>query len=111
MEESESTSTMEPAVDAPASGYSPQSPESVNFAAELPEPADADPGLVPLTPEEIEGLHQRILQLPQASRRALTAAFREHFAVPRSARSIGDRITQRRHGAFIERFLEELEAA
>jgi len=66
-----------------------------------------DPSLLPLTAEEISGYHRRVLDLPPASRRELTHAFREHFLVPRSARSIGDRITQRQHGDFIERFLEE----
>ncbi|MBC1262381.1 hypothetical protein FQK07_14195 [Synechococcus sp. BSF8S] len=68
-----------------------------------------EPALLPLTPEEISGYHRRVLDLPQASRRELTNAFREHFQVPRSARSIGDRITQRQHGDFIERFLEEVQ--
>ena len=66
-----------------------------------------DPSLLPLTAEEIGGYHRRVLDLPPAVRRELTHAFREHFQVPRSARSIGDRITQRQHGDFIERFLEE----
>ncbi|MCX5933093.1 MAG: hypothetical protein NTW83_15115, partial [Cyanobacteria bacterium] len=66
-----------------------------------------DPSLLPLTAEEISGYHRRVLDLPPAVRRELTNAFREHFQVPRSARSIGDRITQRQHGDFIERFLEE----
>ena len=66
-----------------------------------------DPALLPLTAEEINGYHRRVLDLPPAVRRELTHAFREHFQVPRSARSIGDRITQRQHGDFIERFLEE----
>ncbi|MCP9915349.1 hypothetical protein [Cyanobium sp. ATX 6F1] len=66
-----------------------------------------DPALLPLTPEEISGYHRQVLDLPPAVRRELTNAFREHFQVPRSARSIGDRITQRQHGDFIERFLEE----
>lgn len=67
----------------------------------------SDPDLRPLAAAAIEALHQRILALPAAVRRELTAAFREHFQVPRSARSISDRISQQRHGAFIERFLEE----
>ena len=66
-----------------------------------------DSALLSLTPEEISGYHRRVLDLPQASRRELTNAFREHFQVPQSARSIGDRISQRQHGDFIERFLEE----
>jgi hypothetical protein len=70
-----------------------------------------DVALEPLTAQEIEATHQRILALPQAARRELTTAFREHFQVPRNARSIGDRITQHRHSAFIDRFLEEFEVA
>jgi hypothetical protein len=70
---------------------------------------DIDVALEPLTPQEIEATHQRILALPQAARQALTKAFREHFQVPRNARSIGDRITQHQHAAFIDHFLEECE--
>jgi hypothetical protein len=69
--------------------------------------ADLEVALEPLTPQEIEAAHQRILALPQAARQELTKAFREHFQVPRSARSIGDRITQHQHAAFIDHFLEE----
>ena len=71
--------------------------------------ADLDVALEPLTPKEIEATHQRILALPQAARQELTKAFREHFQVPRNARSIGDRITQHQHAAFIDCFLEECE--
>jgi hypothetical protein len=75
-----------------------------------PAPAtDLDVALEPLTPQEIEATHQRILALPQAARQQLTRAFREHFQVPRNARSIGDRITQHQHAAFIDHFLEECE--
>jgi hypothetical protein len=69
--------------------------------------ADGDPGLAPLTAEEVSEVHRRVLDLPQATRRELTTAFREHFQVPRNARSIGDRITQRQHSDFIALFLEE----
>ncbi|MEY3928955.1 MAG: hypothetical protein RLZZ516_665 [Cyanobacteriota bacterium] len=71
--------------------------------------ADLAVALEPLTPQEIEATHQRILALPQAARQQLTRAFREHFQVPRNARSIGDRITQHQHAAFIDHFLEECE--
>jgi hypothetical protein len=71
--------------------------------------ADLDVALEPLTPQEIEATHQRILALPQAARQELTKAFREHFNVPRNARSIGDRITQHQHAAFIDCFLEQCE--
>jgi hypothetical protein len=70
---------------------------------------DLDVALEPLTPQEIEATHQRILALPQAARQALTKTFREHFQVPRNARSIGDRITQHQHAAFVDHFLEECE--
>jgi hypothetical protein len=70
---------------------------------------DLDVALEPLTPQEIEATHQRILALPQAARQALTKSFREHFQVPRNARSIGDRITQHQHAAFVDHFLEECE--
>lgn len=69
--------------------------------------ADPDGALEPLTTEDIEAAHQRILALPLAARQELTKAFREHFQVPRSARSISDRITQQQHAAFIHHFLEE----
>ena len=69
--------------------------------------AVSDPTLAPLTPEEVSEVHRRVLDLPQAARQELTRAFREHFQVPRNARSIGDRITQRQHSDFISLFLDE----
>ena len=69
--------------------------------------ADGDPALAPLSPEEVSEVHHRVLDLPQTTRRELTTAFREHFHVPRNARSIGDRITQQQHSDFIALFLEE----
>jgi len=70
---------------------------------------DLDVALEALTPQEIEATHQRILALPQTARQELTKTFREHFQVPRNARSIGDRITQHQHAAFVDHFLEECE--
>jgi hypothetical protein len=69
--------------------------------------ADGDPALALLTPEEVSEVRRRVLELPQSARQELTKAFREHFQVPRNARSIGDRITQRQHSDFIALFLEE----
>ncbi len=69
--------------------------------------ADGDPALALLSPEEVSDVHRRVLELPQSARQELTKAFREHFQVPRNARSIGDRITQRQHSDFIALFLEE----
>ena len=90
---------------------------SIEEPAQQPKQEEGEPApvanlagaLEPLTAEEIETTHQRILALPQATRQQLTRAFREHFQVPRNARSIGDRITQHQHAAFIEHFLVECE--
>jgi hypothetical protein len=72
--------------------------------------AEGDPALLPLSEDEIGDCHRRILALPPNTRREFTNAFREHFAVPRSARSIGDRINQRQHGLFLEHFLAEAQS-
>ncbi len=81
--------------------------EDVVASEDPAQAAGHDVALEPLTAQEIDATHQRILALPQAARQELTKAFREHFLVPRNARSIGDRITQHQHAAFIDRFLEE----
>jgi hypothetical protein len=94
----------EPADVTVAADAAQSSPESHEESAPA---ADLDVALEPLTPQEIEATHQRILALPQAARQQLTRAFREHFQVPRNTRSIGDRITQHQHAAFIDHFLEE----
>ncbi len=93
--------------DQQANDSSPQEPVPLADSSADGSPADGDPGLAPLAPEEISEVHRRVLDLPQATRRELTTAFREHFQVPRNARSIGDRITQRQHSDFIALFLEE----
>jgi hypothetical protein len=90
-----------------ADDSAPQEPVPLADSSADGTPAVGDPGLAPLTPEEISEVHRRVLDLPQATRRELTTAFREHFQVPRNARSIGDRITQRQHSDFIALFLEE----
>ena len=95
-----------------AADHAPQHPPS----GAVPAPGSgtavpaADPGLEPLSPDEIGDCHRRILALPPNSRREFTNAFREHFAVPRNARSIGDRINQRQHGLFLEHFLAEAQS-
>ena len=90
---------------------SPSPEESLPLADTMGDgaPADGDSGLALLTPEAVSEVHRRVLDLPQASRQELTNAFRDHFQVPRNARSIGDRITQHQHAAFIDCFLEECE--
>ena len=105
-------------VEAERKGSKSLAPVGIADAPAGPEPSkqedtapvvDLDVALEPLTPQEIEATHQRILALPQAARQALTKTFREHFQVPRNARSIGDRITQHQHASFIDHFLEECE--
>lgn len=94
---------------APSAPESAPPPSSPSPGAEHSRPLD--PALLPLDAEAIQACHLRILALPAGTRRQLTTAFREHFQVPRSARSIGDRITQHRHLAFIELFLRECGSA
>jgi hypothetical protein len=73
-----------------------------------------DPALEPLTAEEISTLTGMLKELARNDREAwkqFSLAFREHFAVPRTARTITDRISQRRHAEFIDRFERELAAS
>lgn len=93
--------------DRQADDQSPQEPVPLADSRADGSPADDDPALAPLSPEEVSEVHRLVLEPPQASRQELTKAFREHFQVPRNARSIGDRITQRQHSDFIELFLAE----
>jgi hypothetical protein len=86
---------------------SPEESVPLTVSSDVDTPAGGDPGLAPLSPEAVSEVHRRVLDLPQATRRELTTAFREHFQVPRNARSIGDRITQRQHSDFIAMFLKE----
>ena len=104
-----------PAPEAQTEPARPSAPEGTPAASGASPVAERcrplDPALIPLEAEAIQACHQRILALPANTRRQLTTAFREHFQVPRSARSIGDRITQHRHLAFIELFLQECGSA
>lgn len=71
-------------------------------------PEAGDSGLEPLTDEEITTLHKFLGAMPQEARKRFTIEFRHHFRVPREARTIKDRITQRRHKDFIDVFEREL---
>ncbi|MCS5699094.1 hypothetical protein NZK32_08590 [Cyanobium sp. FGCU-52] len=71
-------------------------------------PAASDPGLEPLTADEIATLHKFLGAMPQEARKRFTVEFRHHFKVPREVRMIRDRITQRRHKDFIDLFEREL---
>lgn len=73
-----------------------------------------DPALEPLSAEEISTLTAMLKELARSDKEAwkrFSIAFRSHFEVPRTARTITDRITQRRHADFIDRFEQELAAA
>jgi hypothetical protein len=73
-----------------------------------------DPALEPLMAEEISTLTGMLKELARNDKEAwkqFSLAFREHFAVPRTARTITDRISQRRHAEFIDRFERELAAS
>jgi hypothetical protein len=84
--------------------------------AAVPTP-DGEPvalDLEPLSAEEIGTLTGMLKAMARSDKEAwqrFSAAFREHFAVPRTARTITDRINQRRHAVFIDRFDRELNAA
>ncbi|MDM7954097.1 MAG: hypothetical protein QUV07_12900, partial [Cyanobium sp. CZS 25K] len=71
-------------------------------------PVAGDPGLEPLTDDEISTLHQFLGAMSKEARKQFTIEFRHHFRVPREARTIKDRITQRRHKDFIDVFEREL---
>lgn len=73
-----------------------------------------DPALEPLSAEEISTLTAMLKELARSDKegwKRFSSAFRSHFEVPRTARTIVDRITQRRHADFIDRFEQELAAA
>ncbi|WP_255019180.1 hypothetical protein [Cyanobium sp. WKJ7-Wakatipu] len=71
-------------------------------------PEASDSGLEPLSDEEIATLHKFLGAMPQEARKRFTIEFRHHFQVPRTVRTIKDRITQRRHKDFIDVFEREL---
>jgi hypothetical protein len=106
-EESDVNPTQQACLDQQADGPAAEAPVPLADSSDDGTSADGDPALAPLTPEEVSEVRRRVLDLSQAARQELTKAFREHFQVPRNARSIGDRITQRQHSDFIELFLEE----
>ena len=72
------------------------------------QPVALDPGLEPLTQEEVATLHKFLAAMPPEVRKRFTIEFRHHFQVPKEARTIKDRITQQRHKAFIDVFEREL---
>ena len=86
----------------------------VTAAVPAPDGEPVAPDLEPLSAEEIGTLTGRLKAMARSDKEAwqrFSAAFREHFAVPSTARTITDRINQRRHAVFIDRFDRELNAA
>ena len=106
--------TAEPSSAAAAAGEpqpspSDAAPQQVASPAEEPE---HDPlGLEPLEPQEIATLTAMLKAMARSDKeiwKRFTIAFRSQFQVPSTARTITDRVTQRRHADFIDRFEREL---
>lgn len=79
--------------------------------AQQAEPPDDPPGLEPLEPQEIATLTAMLKAMARSDKeiwKRFTIAFRSQFQVPSTARTITDRVTQRRHADFIDRFEREL---
>ncbi len=114
----------------PQPGPSDSAPQQVASPAEEPEPEPVPtssspgpppatpaemppdpPGLEPLEPEEIATLTAMLKAMARSDKevwKRFTIAFRSQFQVPSTARTITDRVTQRRHADFIDRFEREL---
>lgn len=79
--------------------------------ADPAEPPNDPSGLEPLEPEEIATLTAMLKAMARSDKevwKRFTIAFRSQFQVPSTARTITDRVTQRRHADFIDRFEREL---
>ncbi|MFT5339113.1 MAG: hypothetical protein ACI9IO_000847 [Cyanobium sp.] len=103
---SASASSSEPAAESSLGGCNKEAAGGMREAS----PAD-DPDLEPLTADQISTLTAMLKAMARSDKEAwksFSIAFRDHFQVPRTARTITDRITQRRHADFIDRFEQEL---
>ena len=105
-------------VDPASASPAPAAPAAINApvtaAVPAPDGEPVSPDLEPLSAEEIGSLTGMLKAMARSDKEAwqrFSAAFREHFAVPSTARTITDRINQRRHAVFIDRFERELNAA
>lgn len=105
-------------VDPASASPAPAAPAAINAPVTaivpVPDGEPVAPDLEPLSAEEIGSLTGMLKAMARSDKEAwqrFSAAFRKHFAVPRTARTITDRINQRRHAVFIERFERELNAA
>jgi hypothetical protein len=104
---------VDPAVASPAPAALAALNAPVTAAVTAPDGEPVAPDLEPLSAEEISSLTGMLKAMARSDKEAwqrFSAAFREHFAVPRTARTITDRINQRRHAVFIDRFERELNA-
>ncbi len=96
------------AVDSPSAVGENEAPDDEWTTAAPSDQEAVDPALEPLSEAEIDTLHKVLAAMPPEERKRFTIAFRHHFQVPREARTIKDRITQRRHKDFIDLFEREL---
>ncbi|MCT0213089.1 hypothetical protein KQ307_06180 [Synechococcus sp. CS-1326] len=89
-----------------------QEPAPPPVAATTPVQPEHDPlDLEPLEPQEIATLTAMLKAMARSDKeiwKRFTIAFRAQFQVPSTARTITDRVTQRRHADFIDRFEREL---
>jgi hypothetical protein len=101
------------------SDAAPQPPTPAGEPEPVPTPTPAAPlqpehdplGLEPLEPQEIATLTAMLKAMARSDKeiwKRFTIAFRSQFQVPSTARTITDRVTQRRHADFIDRFEREL---
>lgn len=90
---------------------SPSDPAPQQVASPSEEPEHDPLGLEPLEPKEIATLTAMLKAMARSDKeiwKRFTIAFRSQFQVPSTARTITDRVTQRRHADFIDRFEREL---
>ena len=90
---------------------SPIDPAPQQVASPVEEPEQDPLGLEPLEPQEIATLTAMLKAMARSDKeiwKRFTIAFRSQFQVPSTARTITDRVTQRRHADFIDRFEREL---
>jgi hypothetical protein len=103
--------TSSAAADAGEPQPSPSDPIPQQVASPAEEPEHDPRGLEPLEPQEIATLTAMLKAMARSDKeiwKRFTIAFRSQFQVPSTARTITDRVTQRRHADFIDRFEREL---
>jgi hypothetical protein len=97
---------------AAAAAVEPELVPTPDPAPPSPDQPEHDPlGLEPLEPQEIATLTAMLKAMARSDKeiwKRFTIAFRSQFQVPSTARTITDRVTQRRHADFIDRFEREL---